>query len=80
MVTYPAPRPCAWCGQTASVELTEAEVESFESGVGYIQDRLPRLSPEKREILITGTHPACWDEMFPEDDDEEDEEEDEATN
>lgn len=68
MVNYPAPHPCAWCGLTASVELTEAEVASFESGEGYIQDRLPNVSPEKREILITGTHPACWNDMFPEED------------
>lgn len=70
MSLYPAPRPCAWCHQTAAVEMTEAEIASFESGEGYIQDRLPNMSPETREILITGTHPACWNEMFPEDDEE----------
>lgn len=71
MANYSAPRPCAWCGKTASIELTEAQIASFESGVGYIQDRLPDVSAEDREILITGTHPACWDEMFPEEDEEE---------
>lgn len=29
-----------------------------------IQNALPELSPEEREILITGAHPECWDKMF----------------
>lgn len=30
----------------------------------YIQDAFPRLSPEDREILISGTCPKCWDKIF----------------
>lgn len=29
-----------------------------------VQDALPALAAADREMLVTGTHPACWDEMF----------------
>jgi len=31
----------------------------------------PELIPDQRELLISGTHPACWDVMFAEVEDEE---------
>lgn len=40
----------------------------------YVADRMPvqvafsTLSAEDRELIITGTHPACWDRVFGEDD------------
>lgn len=34
----------------------------------HIQDAFPRLPPEDREILISGTCPKCWNEIFGEDD------------
>lgn len=37
----------------------------------FIQDALPELSDAEREQLLTGTHPACRDEMMgPEDEDD----------
>lgn len=35
----------------------------FASGE-LIQDILPAMSLEQREMIITGTHPECWDAMF----------------
>lgn len=32
----------------------------------FIQDIFPDWSNDKRELLITGTHASCWDELFPE--------------
>jgi hypothetical protein len=29
-----------------------------------IQDVFPELNADEREFMISGTHPACWDEMF----------------
>lgn len=34
----------------------------------HVQDAFPRLPPEDREILISGTCPKCWNEIFGEDD------------
>ena len=30
----------------------------------HIQDAFPELSPAQRELLITGTHEKCWDDLF----------------
>jgi len=27
----------------------------------FVQNVFPEMSPEDRELLISGTHPACWD-------------------
>jgi hypothetical protein len=32
----------------------------------YIQNAMPRVSPEDREFLISGTSPEGWNAMFPE--------------
>jgi hypothetical protein len=37
-----------------------------------VQDAFPTLSPALREQIITGTHPACWDEIFGDEDEDED--------
>jgi len=37
----------------------------------YIQDAFPYLSTGEREQIMTGTHPECWEKMFPEEDEDE---------
>ena len=39
-----------------------------------IQDILPNLEPEYREIFISGICPECWNNMFGGEDDEDEEE------
>lgn len=72
MVTIKTP-VCHLCKESGTIELTEAEAVALEV-MPFIQDALPNRTPEEREMLITGTHPACWDAMFPPDDEDEDEE------
>ena len=36
----------------------------------HIQDLFPYLSPDERELLISGTCNECWNEMFGGEDDE----------
>jgi hypothetical protein len=31
-----------------------------------IQNAFPNLDYQQRELIQTGIHPECWDEMFPE--------------
>lgn len=58
---------CPACGEDHSVAMRldewHAGLRAWENGV-HIQDAFPRLSPEDREILVSGTCPACWDEIF----------------
>jgi hypothetical protein len=54
------------CGKTSTSDLTDDEWEAVRQHK-YIQDALPNRSPEFREQVISGTHPACWDAAFGED-------------
>ncbi len=66
---------CMYCQKQAVIELTPeegAQYERLKSGeIRFIQDAFPQWSADQRELLITGTHPECWDAIF-EDDEEED--------
>jgi hypothetical protein len=35
----------------------------------YIQDVFPHLDKDIREWMISGTHPACWNQVFGEEED-----------
>ena len=63
-----APKKCPLCGQRAMLPAyTSMDVRGMISQVYYgvpVQEALPHWSPEMRETLISGTHPACWKEMF----------------
>lgn len=63
-------RPCTICGQTSEVEMTDAEVTAYQRE-RFIQEALPHWPKEQRELLISGTHPACWTLVFGDDEDEE---------
>ena len=58
-------KTCTVCGKYEVWILDRAAVESWQAGE-YIQNAFPEMSMQDREILITGTHPACWDKLFPE--------------
>lgn len=70
-----APR-CMYCQKSATIELTPDEQMRYEQlqrgKITHIQDALPEWSADKRELLITGTHPECWDAIFEDVDEEED--------
>lgn len=36
----------------------------------HIQDVMPELSADDREMLISGMHADCWDALFPPDEDD----------
>jgi len=41
-----------------------AGVVNHELGIGYIQDNFPDLTPDQRELLITGIPSGMWDKLF----------------
>ena len=59
---------CMICGRSSEVTLTDAEFAAL--GTTHIQAALPDRTADERELLISGTHPACWNIAFA--DDEED--------
>ena len=53
---------CGICGEASAVEVDEAALARREAGA-KIQDAFPDMTPAEREVLVTGTHPACYDLM-----------------
>ena len=58
-------KPCLACKEYEVWSLDRDAVTRWQEG-GLIQDCFPDMSASDREILISGTHPACWDKLFPE--------------
>ena len=54
---------CMGCGKTSQLDLTDAEVAALQAGE-MVQNALSTRTADERELVITGTHGACWDELF----------------
>lgn len=55
--------PCLFCGERSEVTLDAAAYSRWRGG-HYVQTAFPEMSAEEREVLITGTHAACWVKIF----------------
>jgi hypothetical protein len=64
-------RPCPFCDEPHSVEVNASGFQRWAINGEYIQNALPELSNDDRELLMTGTCSECWDRVFPEEDEEE---------
>lgn len=56
-------RPCMFCREAAILSLDPDLYARWQNGE-HIQDVWPHWTPAQRELLITGTHPECWDANF----------------
>jgi len=64
-------RSCPVCGKIGTVEIPIAEWEAWADGTGpMIQHAMPSVSAGDREMLLSGTHDACWEATFAPDDEE----------
>ena len=54
---------CECCGKSSVVLLPRIRFERWQSGQ-LVQDVFPDLSADLRELLLYGTHPACWVVMY----------------
>jgi hypothetical protein len=66
---YVIVRDCMFCGQESRVKVPAQGLWDWEHGK-FIQTAMPNLSADEREQVITGTHPACWDEHMKDPDEE----------
>lgn len=68
---------CPICKKVNYVSVNEIGFMRWQEEGVLIQNALPELDANEREMLMTGICPTCWDKMFscPEDDEEEDFEE-----
>jgi len=56
-------KPCVVCGNYELWSLDRGAVERWQAGE-LIQDAFPDMSINDREIMISGTHPECWNKLF----------------
>ena len=63
-------KPCMVCDKYEVWSLNREAVTRWQEGEN-IQSVFPDMKAEDREVLITGTHPACWDKLFPVEEEEE---------
>ena len=63
MTTLLITNPCPYCGTISKVAVPESGLRQWKSGT-RIQDALPMLSADEREILMSGVCPKCWDDVF----------------
>jgi hypothetical protein len=57
-------KPCTVCGEYEVWSLDRQAVTRWQEGEN-IQNAFPDMPAADREVLISGTHPACWDKLFP---------------
>ena len=69
METVVIPAACRMCREVYCVEVDAVGYDQWKAGE-LIQNALPTLSPEERELLISKTCDSCWNKLFPEDFDE----------
>lgn len=71
---YGFTKKCFHCGEETEFFLTFEEYEKLFLNGEYIQDVFPLMDKTEREMMISGTHPRCWEEMFADIDEDLDEE------
>lgn len=55
---------CCICGTTHSIIVPVAGYKLWATRQASIQDALPSLSDDERELLLSGICPVCWDKLF----------------
>ena len=64
--------PCSFCNDEYTVEMTTSQFNELQSPHRrHIQDIIPELAPEMRELFISGMCPKCWDKLFSFEDEDE---------
>lgn len=66
MMTVFATRRCPVCFKTGTVMVDENELFTYLRGE-YVATAFKSLTVPLREQIISGVHPACWQEMFGQD-------------
>jgi hypothetical protein len=62
---------CTCCGEGYMFGVSLSGVYQFWAG-SFVQDAFPEMPKQHREMLISGTCPECWDDMFKDCDNDED--------
>lgn len=61
---------CRKCGKVYEFPVFVDDLEKYTTRQMNIQDALPYVSPEYRELIISHICPTCWDELIGTDEEE----------
>jgi hypothetical protein len=64
--TMPIQKRCHACGEVFTIMVNKEGYELWMSGKTHIQNALPNLSDDDRELLLSGVCGKCFDKMFDE--------------
>lgn len=56
--------PCVVCGAESVLRVDHAAYHAWRYQGELIQVAFPNLSADDRELMMTGIHPECWEEML----------------
>jgi hypothetical protein len=59
--------PCVVCNKSSEVKLDKDKFTRWINGE-FAQNVWPEMSPGEREVLVSGTHDACWEQLMGDDD------------
>lgn len=57
---------CIGCGVVSHLQVNALGLERLKTV--HVQHAFPELNADEREMVLTGTHTKCWDEMMMDDD------------
>ena len=55
---------CTVCGNQSVVLVHRVDYDRYVWDGAFVQDAFPYLSVDQSDLIITGTHPECWDQLF----------------
>lgn len=67
LVRFPA--TCIHCNESYEIVVTERQYTRRRTTNDYVQDIWPELTSGQREMIISGTHSDCFDQIFADRDD-----------
>tara|TARA_R100000963_G_C4580705_1_gene61790 strand:+ start:340 stop:573 length:234 start_codon:yes stop_codon:yes gene_type:complete len=59
---------CRTCGSEETITVETKDLHDWKNGT-VIQEAMPYLNSDQREMMISHTCSVCWDKLFPEDSD-----------
>ena len=59
---------CRTCGSQEAITVENKDLAAWKNGM-VIQEAMPYLDDDQREMMISHNSSDCWDKLFPEDTD-----------
>lgn len=64
MLTKVVTKTCKVCNNTHQILVPSVGYTLWAQGLKHIQDAMPRLSDDERELLVSGICGRCFDKLF----------------